>query len=817
MTWEDEEISYTDLLNNVDCFASLIDEEDLVRTAIFSENRPEWIYSFYASWSKSKVPVPIDFMAVPEEVAYILNDCTPGIIFVSSGNLEKLEKALESVNYKPRIIIFEDLDLDEIKNKIDFGNLLSSRFDIKDAGETAVIIYTSGTTGSPKGVMLSYDNIFVNAEGVTEEVKIYTADDVILALLPMHHIFPLQGTMIITFLIGAKLVFTPSLNSADIIATLNKYRVSIIIGVPRFYSLLCQGIMSKINMSKRAKIIYKIADKIGSHALSKFLFKQVHKKFGGAVKHLVSGGAALDKETAHNFKTLGFEVLEGYGMTESAPIITFTRPGRVKVGSPGEILSSCRVEIKDGEIIASGRNIMQGYFGREEETNKVLKDGWLYTGDLGYFDKDGFLFITGRRKEIIVLPNGKNINPEELENKIIKETDYIKELGVFTKDNILQAIILPDFRKFPQHTFTDVIERLKHDVIGEFNQNVSSYKRIMKITVVKDDLPRTRLGKLKRFELPTLTDESTLNKKPAAEPKFKEFTVIRDFLGEQSDKDIFADDHIEIDLGMDSLDKVSLLVFIKATFGVEVLENELMDYPTVHKLSDYIRKKKTKITVKATNWSNVLKEKVEHQLPKRWFTQTLIKTFSKIILKSYFRLNAKGVHNLPQEPFILAPNHQSFIDGLFVVAFLKNKVLKKTYFYAKEKHVRNRWIKFIANRNNVITVDVNKDIKASVQKIAAVLKNNNNIIIFPEGTRTKDGELGEFKKTFAILSSELKVPIVPVSIKGAYEAMPSGSWIPRPFKKITVEFLSPVYPDDHSYDVLKDKVHNKVKKHLNGE
>jgi len=816
LIWNDKKISYADFMENIDCYASLLDDDRESRTAIFAENRPEWFYSFYASWVKGKVPGPIDYMAVPEEVAYIINDCQPGVIFTSTGNKEKLEKALAFVDYKPQIIIFDDVEIGNIHEHLIPETLNPDRFNIQDRENTAVIIYTSGTTGSPKGVMLSFDNIFVNVEATTEQVKIYTAEDMILVLLPMHHIFPLQGTMIAPFLIGATVVFTPSLNSSDIIATLNKYHVSIMIGVPRFYSLLCQGIMEKIRKSKRATLIYNIAAKCGSYAFSRFLFKQVHKKFGGHMKYLVSGGAALDPDVGHSFKILGFEVLEGFGMTESAPMITFTRPGRVKVGSPGETLEGCRVEIRDGEVVCSGRNVMQGYFGREEETAAVLKDGWLYTGDLGYFDKQGFLFITGRRKEIIVLPNGKNINPEELENKILKGSDYIKEIGVFLKDNILQAIILPDFRKFTEHGFAEINERLKHDVIGKFNQEVSSYKKIMKITVVTDDLPRTRLGKLKRFELPTLTDETTIRKKVDVEPKFQEFMVIKDFLGEQSDKEIFADDHIEIDLGLDSLDKVSLLVFLKSTFGVEVKENELMDYPTVHKLSQYIREKKTRISVRAIDWGNIIKEKVEHKLPERWFTQTLIKTFSKIILKSYFRLNAKGVQNLPDEPFILAPNHQSFIDGLLVVSFLKNSVLKKTYFYAKEKHVRKRWVKFIANRNNVITVDINKNIKESVQKMAAVLQGGKNIIIFPEGTRTKNGTMGEFKKTFAILSSELKVPVVPISITGAYEAMPSGSKIPRPFKKITVEFLPPVYPGNHSYDDLKEKVQKRVKNHQNG-
>ncbi|HSL88942.1 MAG TPA: lysophospholipid acyltransferase family protein, partial [Ignavibacteriaceae bacterium] len=179
----------------------------------------------------------------------------------------------------------------------------------------------------------------------------------------------------------------------------------------------------------------------------------------------------------------------------------------------------------------------------------------------------------------------------------------------------------------------------------------------------------------------------------------------------------------------------------------------------------------------------------------------------------YFRLKGEGIENIPDGPFILAPNHQSFIDGLFVAVFLKNKLMKKTYFYAKEKHIKQGWLKFIANKNNVIVMDLS-DLKSSLQKLASVLKKEKNIIIFPEGTRTRDGEIGSFKKTFAILARELNIPVVPVAIDGAYDAMPRGKKIPRPMKKISVKFLEPVYPINETYDSLKDKVFEMVSNSL---
>jgi long-chain acyl-CoA synthetase len=176
----------------------------------------------------------------------------------------------------------------------------------------------------------------------------------------------------------------------------------------------------------------------------------------------------------------------------------------------------------------------------------------------------------------------------------------------------------------------------------------------------------------------------------------------------------------------------------------------------------------------------------------------------------YFRLRGEGTDNIPEGPCILAPNHQSFIDGLFVSAFLKNRTMRKTYFYAKEKHVRDRLVRAFAQRHNVIIMDINRDLKQSLQKLAEVLRKGRNIMIFPEGTRTQTGDLGNFKKAFAILSRELNVPVVPVSIKGAFDALPKGSKIPRPWKKIHIKFLEPVYPENHNYDSLTDLVFNKL-------
>jgi len=805
MILKDQKLSYKQLLGNVASFSNLINDR-ATKVAIFFENRFEWVYAFYSAWLKNATVVPIDFMSSAEDVNFILNDCKPEIIIFSNQTAEVCNKACGGLSYQIDKLNVDDISLIEFSGEVVFPK--------PDIDKTAVIIYTSGTTGSPKGVMLSFDNLLVNIEAVTEDVVVYEPSDRVLVLLPLHHIFPLVGTVVAPLKIGATIVFSPSMAADDLMATLQNHQITMIISVPRFYSIIRKGIKEKIEKNKVAKFLFRIAEKKNSLGFSRKVFKSVHKKFGGNIKYMVSGGAALDKEVAKDLRTLGFEVLEGYGMTECAPMITFTKPGKVVIGSAGQPLKTNEVRIVDGEIVNRGRNVMQGYYNRPEETKAIIRDGWLYTGDLGYLDEENRLFITGRKKEIIILSNGKNINPEEIETKLAKMSDVISEVGVFEKSDMLYALFYCDELKVKQLGIENVEEYLKWNVIDKYNQEVTPYKKVMKFSVVREPLPRTRLGKLKRFLLPQLAIKDQSKQEKIPEPVFQEYILIRDFIQQQKEITVHPTDHLEIDLGLDSLDKVNLQVFLEQTFGVKMNEQEIMSFPNVLKLAESIQERKTKLAVEAIDWGKILREEFDVKLPESWFTHNLIKHAAKIFLKFYFRLNSEGLENLPNGPFILAPNHQSFLDGLFVAVFLKNKIMKRTYFYAKEKHVKNKVLKFIADKSNVIVMDLS-DLKTSLKKLAEVLKNGRNLIIFPEGTRSFNGELGDFKKTFAILSRELNVPIVPVAIEGANKALPRGKIIPRPFKKVRVKFLKPIMPSTHTYESLRDAVFEKVASNLN--
>ncbi len=797
-----EKISYNTLLMNISHFSSLIKDLNPDKIAIFSENRPEWIYALYTGWANNSAVVPIDYLSTADETAYILKDSKPEIIFTSSECERTIQESVQLADYDPEIIV-----MDKIGSPVNDATINFPEFEDE---KTLLIIYTSGTTGSPKGVMLTKQNILANLFAVARDLPIYTPDDRMLVLLPLHHIFPLLGSVVAPLYAGGLIAIAPSMASEDIINTLQDNKITLMLGVPRLYAIIRKGIKDKIKKNTVARILFKLARVINSRSFSRKVFAKVHDRFGGHVKHMICGGAALDVNVGEDFKTLGFEVLEGFGMTEAAPMITFTRPGRVKVGSPGEPLPANEIKIMDGEICAKGPNIMKGYYNRPEETAQVLIDGWLHTGDLGYIDEDGFLFVTGRKKEIIVLSNGKNINPEEIEFKL-GENDLVAEAGVFMKDDHLHAVIVPDFSAIHQKGISNLEEAFKWNVVDSFNKKVSSYKKVAEYSIVNNPLPRTRLSKLKRFMLPDLAAESERDYDENIDlPDFEEYSLLAGFLSEQKSMNVRPQDHVEIDLGLDSLDKVTLQVFVNNSFGIDFKDEDFAKFPTVEKLAEHIQQTKTKTVVEEINWGDILKEKINLKLPQSWLTFSIFKMVSKFFFRLYFRYKVEGQKKLPEGPIIIAPNHQSFFDALFVSISLKEKLFRKTYFYAKEKHVGNKFLKFLADKHNIIVMDINKELKQSLQKMAAVLKTGKNIIIFPEGTRSIDGKLGKYKKTFAILSRELNIPIVPVSISGAYKALPKGSLIPRPFKKIHVKFLEPVYPGDRSYDSIADIVMSKV-------
>ncbi len=795
----EKEITYAELIDAVNSYASLLDVLPGDRVVILCENRPEWVYAFYSIWQRGAVAVPLDYLSNPEDIGYILKETEPSAVFCSDETEERLKRAIEGSGVRP-LIYNVDRTIPPKPNRSYLHRSLK---------DLALILYTSGTTGSPKGVMLSFKNLLSNVDAITE-LRIVGKEDKTLALLPFHHAYPLMTTLLIPLHIGATVVFVDQLSSQALIQTMQRHRITVLVGVPRLYQLLHQRIEERIRSSFIAYGLYRVLSKLPK-PLRKIAFRRVHKSLGGKLRFMVSGGAKLPVETALFLESLGFTVLEGYGLTETSPIVSFNPPNRVKLGSVGLPIRDVHVRIdKDGEVLVRGPNVMLGYYKKPQQTREVFKDGWFMTGDLGYLDEEGYLYIQGRKKEIIVLAGGKNVNPEELESMIMQTDSVVKECAVLEVDGSLKALIYPDEEVVRSKGIVNLEEYVKWNVLDKVNLELPTWKRITGFKLVKEELPKTRLGKLKRFMLMQVYSR-------AQEERPKEIKtldtptalMLREYLSKALGREVYGYEHLELDLGLDSLEKVELLSFIEKSFGIRLGEEELAGLMTLDMLSEYIDKNKEKEETAYTDWASILREGEPPQL-KEWNLPLIVgRLVLKLLFRLYNRLEVVGTENIPEGPCIIAPNHASYLDGFVIVSALPQRHAVKTYFLGEEAYFKGTLREAFARMAHVITVNLNRQLRESLQKTAWLLRFGKKVVIFPEGARTRDGSLLPFKKGFAILSKELSVPVVPVLLSGTYESMSIRDRFPKR-RKIRVIFLEPVYPEGKSYEEIVEETKKRI-------
>ena len=794
--YKDAEISYADLLAHSAALASLYFSSPGERVVVFSENRPEWVSVLFSIFRNRCVAVPVDSYSPANEAAYILGQTEPVAVFCSGKTRPVVQDALRTLpGLSPRVICFDDENFPPIPS----GAVASMPIPSGAADALAAILFTSGTTGSPKGVMLTFGNLFVNLQSVCERVPIFNPDGRVFALLPAHHILPLMGSILGPLYAGGSIVMAHSLDPADMVSTIRRHRATLMVGVPRLYALIRKAIMENLTRSPAGRLLYWLSAAINRLAVSRILLFPVQKKFGGCLRQLISGGAPLDREVARDLTVLGFEVLEGYGMTECAPMITFPRPGAIRLGSCGNPCLPDSVRIEDGEVLARGPHVFPGYWRNPEATAEAIQDGWLHTGDLGYLDSENYLFITGRKKEIIVLPNGKKVNPAELEEKLAALSPDIKEVAVALRDDLLHALIVP-VPGLLDGVPANQAEHFRWKLLEPYNRLVPPSKKITQLTIVSGDLPKTRLGKLKRYELSAMA-VGTFAANAAPAPKPEElgpaYAAFEHFLRTELEcLRVGPNAHWEMDLALDSLARLSVLVFIEKTFGVRMPETVFQEFSTVLALAKQADEQRLFFRERAGSWDTLLKARPAEaplELPHSGWIHPFLKNLFGVLLRLCFRVRAEGRENLPaQGPCILVANHQSYIDGLFVSMFLTNAFLRRTYYYAKRKHVVNGIFEWLGRNSNVIIVEVGRDVQISLQKMAQALREGGSLIIFPEGTRSADGQLGDFKSTFAMMALELNIPVIPIAISGAYRALPRGKRLPRFLTRVTVRFLPPM-------------------------
>ena len=491
------------------------------RVAIIGKNCYPWILTYLSTIYGNNIVIPLDKGLPDEEIKDLIKRSKANIIVFEDKYIGIMEQMQEEKwgDTEHFICMEENNKFKTLKQLMEMGKkefkkgnkkIMSTKIDDK---KMSSIIFTSGTTSLAKGVMLSQYNIASNINSLQKVISIYDTD-VNMAFLPFHHTFGSTGIMLFLSK-GAINVFCDGLRYIQ--SNLIEYKVSIFVCVPLLLEAMYKKIMQEIKKQNKEKIV-KFGIKL-SKFLLKFkidirrkLFKDIINQLGGSIRYIVSGASSIDKKVAEGFNNFGMTTVQGYGLTETSPVLTAETERTIRYGSIGHPIPDVEIRIENkneegiGEIVAKGPNVMLGYYENEEETNKVLKDGWFYTGDLAYEDKDGYIYIAGRKKNVIVLKNGKNVYPEELE-LLINNLPYVSESMVFGKekddDFIVSAKIVYN-KEYVQETYKDISEEeLKEKIwndIKEINKRLTTYKHIKNLIITDEPMVKTSTAKVKRYE-----------------------------------------------------------------------------------------------------------------------------------------------------------------------------------------------------------------------------------------------------------------------------------------------------------------------------
>ncbi|UCG78826.1 MAG: AMP-binding protein [Nitrospirota bacterium] len=821
------DITYQNAVSSVINYIAFLDDkaERGRKVLLCSENRPDWCYVYLAIVATGCIAVPVDTELGPNEIKNIAEASESMIAFCSSQTREKvMECGINSSN----IYDLDSTDFVASTDEPDLAGYLSSI----SPDDIASIIFTSGTTGVPKGVMLTHKN-FVSDALAMIDTGIVSKNDNMLAVLPLHHTFAFMCTFIVPLFVGAAITYPSSLKGPDLAYAMKESGVTILAGVPQlldlFYSAIIRNIESlpfiKRSIAKGlVRMSSFIRQRIGLN-VGRILFGSVYEKFGKQFRLMASGGASLSPTTMIGLESFGFSVLEGYGLTETSPGVTFNPVKKRKPGSVGVPVQGAEIRREkeegetEGEIIIRGDMVMKGYYNMPDETDRVIKDGWFHSGDIGYIDEDGYLFLTGRKKEIIVLSSGKNIYPEEIEKEYVK-IPLIKEVCVLDKKEgenvVLHGFILPDFDFARAAGISNLYEALKWEIHG-ISAKLPAFMRIKGFTLYSEPFPRTRLGKLQRFvirDILEVLEKDRTKKEELAEEELdgveKKVVGTVAFFAHDGGA-VRLSDNLELDLGIDSLKRIALSVELEKAFSVKLPETFMTDIQTVSDISEKLKETELESAEegsheKLTFKDMLLRRPSDHQvsslgIKQGIFARLIIWTVLKglrLFFKLYYRTEVKGLDKIPQEPYILVANHASYLDGFLIGSAVPYKVFMKIFFQGAQKYFQTPLMKGFARLAHVIPIDPDGYLAAAFSLSAYVLAENRSLMIFPEGGRSFDGGIMTFRKGIGILASECDVPIVPARISGTYESMPRGRSFPKRGK------LSLVIGDPITREDLKD-------------
>jgi long-chain acyl-CoA synthetase len=826
------------------------------RLAILADNHPRWVAAYLGIIASGCAAVPLDTALHDDQVTKLLKDSGASAVFVDVKHVPIVLPAKKKLSV--RLIL---TDPDRATTETGKDQFAANLPEVFNAGpgtfkpvpqgndDLASLLYTSGTTADPKGVMLTHGNLLGEVDAVFNWVDI-GPNDALLGVLPLFHVLALMANMLLPLVKGSRVVYIETLNTTELMKALQERNITAFAVVPQFYYLIHERIFAEIK--KRGALTQKIfaamvalnriLRKVGINA-GPILFKKIHTTLGPKIRYLATGGSRFDPAVQKDFYDLGIDVMQALGLTETAAAIYVNRPNDITIGSCGKAMKGVEGKIIDpqpqedggpavGELAVRGPMVMKGYWNRPDATAAALHDGWLYTGDLGYFDSHGNLFLTGRKKEVIVLSNGKNVYPEEIEAHYMK-SPYIKEMAVMGLEgkpgedrDRLHAVIVPNFDELRRRKIVNAKEAIRFDVEG-LSPEIASTKRISSYEIWQDDLPRTTTRKIKRFEVekrvrsnqarkisddnselpaekPLTAEESSWLEQPDVQGGLK---VLHES-ARSAPETLRPAHNLELDLGLDSMQRVEVLSRLEEELGGDVDEAHLAQIYTIKDLIDAVLQSAASGEKRPAfaGWKAILREDPDDPDVFRLIhPNRLNDTFWYLVSRIFYlvaldrgALKISGLEKLPKQgPFMLCSNHQSYLDPLILAGAVPGNIFYNLFAVGTSEIFGSGFMRRLARSIKTVVVDPDANLIPAMRAGAFGLRNGLSLVLYPEGERSIDGMPRIFKKGAAILSIHLQVPIVPVAIEGFYDSWPRNQSF-KGFKPLKMVIGDPILPPPES-------------------
>ena len=763
--------SYTKLEERAHAFARFIGEHQVTRgdrVVIWAPNQPDWVAALFGTFLAGAVAVPLDVRSSREFVERVISQTEPVLAFAGSAQAEVLRE-LEIPTYS-----FENLNL-PVNGKVVSPALSGS--------DLAEIIFTSGTTGDPKGVMLSHSNIVSNARAGVAVLPI-DRQTRMLSLLPLSHMFEQIGGCFAALHVGASVCYPSSRQPAALSRTMQDWKPTFIMAVPQVLTLLMNGIEREATARGRMGLLQRLR-KIATplpETMRRRVFRTVLSRFGGQLDMVASGGAALDPEIQLKWEQMGVAVVEGYGATECAPVITITPRNDRRTGSVGRPLPGQQVRIaEDGEVLTRGPNVFSGYWKNEAATTAVFEGDWYKTGDLGYIE-DGYLYLKGRKKDLIVLSDGQNVYPEDIEDVLRHQpgvTDAVV-LGLEEGPDVrLHAVVLEEEPGIAQAA------------VKAANATLDDRQQVLNwSTWPEEDFPRTHTLKVKR----NLVLDQVRNQGPAEAAPPAAVTddqLIKIILAvRKSDTEVTEESTLGLDMQLDSLGRVELLSAIEDEIGIYVDDTEVGPQTTVAELRAMVLKGDPKAKVRRfPTWPR--------RKPARWLRRMLMTGVVFPALRLGYSVQIRGRENFRglTEPVLIVSNHNMHLDGSLLLRSMPHGFRQRVAIAAAASDIfGNRFRGFGASLlgNAFPFAKEGSGVRESLEAVAKMLDEGWNVLIFPEGKLTVIGPMQPFKSGTGLLAVETGAPVLPMRIDVLRPGFYEGKWLPHPHGRVRVSIGKPV-------------------------